>query len=392
MDTELLTYRIALKNLKDVGPSLARQLLDAFHHDPATIFNSLQDDPLGRQLPDSLRSQIESGEWRKYAEKEINFIQKQGIRALWFEDADYPFRLAQCPDAPLMLYQKGQAELNADKVIAIVGTRKMTEYGRAATEELTALLSQYLPGSMIISGLAYGIDACAHRGALKGNLPTAAVLAHGLDQIYPAAHRSLANEMLENGALLSEMESGIQPEGYRFLQRNRIVAGLSDVCVVIESGERGGSLSTARLARDYNREVYALPGRWSDICSKGCNQLIYHNIASILPSLEEFVLELADMPVPLKSNTRKKKKDRGPELWPDAASDSQKAPIILPENEKEIFQLFSGGKDYCLEELAAIHSHQHGLFISTGELMAGLFQLEIKRLIVSLPGNLYRLA
>lgn len=383
MDTELLIYRIALKNLKDVGPSHARQLLDAFHHDPAAIFSNRQtDDPLGRRLPDSLRSQIESSEWRKKAEKEIDFIQKQGIRTLWFEDADYPFRLAQCPDAPLMLYQKGKAELNADKVIAIVGTRKMTEYGRAATEELTEWLSQYLPGCLIISGLAYGIDACAHRGALKGNLPTAAVLAHGLDQIYPAAHRSLANEMMENGALLSEMESGIQPEGYRFLQRNRIVAGLSDVCVVIESGERGGSLSTARLARDYNREVYALPGRWSDILSKGCNKLIYNNIASILPSLEDFVLELADMPVPLKSPPKKKKTDEGPELWSDVTS----------ENEKEILQLFSSGKDYCLEELAAVYSHHHGHFISTGELMAVLFQLEIKRLIVSLPGNLYRLA
>src|SRR5687767_8886978 len=222
------------------------------------------------------------------AEEEIKFIEKYKINPLFLTDKEYPQRLLNCYDSPTLLFYKGNADLNTSKIIAIIGTRNHTEYGKQQTEKLIKELSSQ--NILVVSGMAYGIDAIAHKASLKNDLATVGVLGHGLDQIYPPDHSNLAKDMLKHGGgLLTEFRSNTKPDKHNFPTRNRIVAGMSDATVVIETGEKGGSMITAELANGYNKDVFALPGRVTDNKSAGCNFLIHNNKAMLLTDAEEII-------------------------------------------------------------------------------------------------------
>ena len=226
-------------------------------------------------------------------EDEIAYAHNHHIRILSIQDeANYPARLAQCDDAPLLLYTLGDMDLNAERIVSVVGTRRCTERGRALCEELVKELAAQSPGTLIVSGQAYGIDVAAHRAALAKGLPTVGVLAHGLDEIYPRTHRPVAIEMLKQGGLVTEFMSHTAIDKLNFLQRNRIVAGMADAVVIVESPVKGGALNTARLAGDYHREVFAFPGRPTDTTSVGCNLLIRRNAAMLLSTATDLLTDM----------------------------------------------------------------------------------------------------
>ncbi|HSU52158.1 MAG TPA: DNA-processing protein DprA, partial [Segetibacter sp.] len=221
------------------------------------------------------------------AESEIEFIEKYKIETLFIKDRKYPKRLLNCYDSPTLLYYRGEADLNTSKVINIIGTRNHTDYGRQITEQLVDELQSHQV--LIISGLAYGIDAIAHKSAIQNNLATVGVLAHGLDKIYPPQHTSLAKQMLLNGGLLTEFRRETKPDKHNFPKRNRIVAGMSDATIVIETALKGGSMITAELANGYNRDVFAVPGKVTDVKSLGCNHLIKNNKAILLEDCQQLI-------------------------------------------------------------------------------------------------------
>lgn len=231
----------------------------------------------------------EMDSWMVRAHEELEFAQRKKVQCICYHDERYPARLRECDDAPVILYYFGNANLNAKRIVSIVGTRRMTEYGRDICRKLVEQLAQLCPGLVVVSGLAYGVDVQAHRTALQCGLPTVGILAHGVDQIYPTAHREVAKQMVPNGGLLTEYMSRSNADKWNFVQRNRIVAGISDAIIVVESAAKGGSLITASLADGYGREVFAVPGRPSDIYSEGCNELIRQNRAQIITRAEDLV-------------------------------------------------------------------------------------------------------
>ena len=221
------------------------------------------------------------------AEQEIEFIIKNKIQPFYYTDKEYPYRLKECIDSPLMIFCKGTCNLNDGKFVGVVGTRNATENGKENCKRLITDLAFLQPNTIIVSGLAYGVDICAHKAALEAGLATIGVVGHGLDRIYPAAHRPTAVKMMPNGALITEYLSLTNPDRPNFVQRNRIIAGLSDALIVIESAARGGALITAEIANDYNRDVFAFPGRINDEWSAGCNALIKANKASLIESAND---------------------------------------------------------------------------------------------------------
>ena len=223
------------------------------------------------------------------AKRELEFVEKNNIACLTLTDEDYPSRLRECPDAPLVLFFKGNCNLNAMHVVSMVGTRRATQYGKDFCDSFVRDLAQLCPDALVVSGLAYGIDIHSHRASLAHGLPTVGVLAHGLDRIYPAVHRKTAVDMLQRGGLLTEYLTETNPDPYNFVSRNRIVAGMADATLVVESANKGGSLITADLANGYNRDCFALPGRSSDDASAGCNKLIRDNKAALILSAEDLV-------------------------------------------------------------------------------------------------------
>lgn len=234
---------------------------------------------IARSMDDALRR----------AEQEERFLSDRRVRLYALTDADYPRRLRECPDPPVAVYYKGTADLNAPQAIGIVGTRHATEYGLRMTEDLLRGLTEAFPDLLVVSGLAYGIDICAHRTALQVGMPTVGVVAHGLDRVYPEEHRETAARMMARGGLFSEYPSETRPSRDNFLRRNRLIAGLSDVVVVVESSKRGGALTTAAHALAYGREVYAFPGRVGDERSVGCNHLIHTKRATLISSSNDLI-------------------------------------------------------------------------------------------------------
>ena len=304
------------------------------------------------------------------AEKEIEFIEKNNIRLICKGDKDYPYRLAECNDAPLVLHGMGNADLNAKHIVSIVGTRHASEYGKSVCENFVADLAKFVPGTLIVSGLAYGIDVCAHRAALKAGLPTVGVLAHGLDRIYPTAHRSTAKSMIENGGLLTEFMSGTNPFPQNFVQRNRIVAGMADATVVIESASKGGSLITASLATGYDRDCFAFPGRINDQYSQGCNELVSRNRAALITSAYDFV-EAMNWEMATK---KKSAEDLQTELFPDMSPEETAIMTALREN--------SDG----------LQVNQMVVQLNTpiNKLLPLLFEMEMKGYIKAVAGGCYR--
>ncbi len=300
------------------------------------------------------------------AEEELEFIKKNEVKPLFYLDKEYPSRLKHCHDGPLMLYYKGTADLNVSKIVAIVGTRKATEYGRDMCRKIIEGLAEL--NVLIISGLAYGIDTWSHKAALDSSLLTVGVLGHGLDRIYPYANRSLAEKMTESGGLLCEYMSMTLPDRENFPMRNRIIAGMSDAIVVVEAGETGGALITAEIANSYNRDVFAVPGRIGDPHSEGCNKLIKINKAALIQSAKDisYILNWDENKLPKKSIQR--------ELFINMTPEEELIVSILKEKgDLEI--------DTLLQETAMLPAKAASV----------LLNMEFGGIIRCLPGKVYRL-
>ena len=280
--TDDLYHELALTLLPGIGPQLTRQLM-SYGSSAKNVF-SLPPGKL-RRIPGVGEATLKiltgpaRGQALAQAEASLRKAEKEGVAILFYTSKQFPARLKLIPDAPVLLYYQGPADLNAPKAVAIVGTRQATEYGREQTEALVRGLVPHNP--LVVSGLAYGIDILAHRAALQEGLATVGVMATGLDVIYPAAHRKTAEKMRETGGLLTEFAFGTQPDRYNFPQRNRVIAGLADGTVVVEAAEKGGALITAELALSYDRDVLAVPGNVSSAASAGCNNLIKANKAAL---------------------------------------------------------------------------------------------------------------
>ncbi len=303
---------------------------------------------------------------------EMEFISRHGIHALTLNDPNYPQRMKECDDAPIIMYYKGTADLNQQHVINIVGTRRCTTYGQDIIRRFIADLRQMCPKVLVISGLAYGIDICAHRESLAAGYDTLGVLAHGLDQLYPPRHRDTAAEMVKHGGLITEFMSQTNADKVNFVRRNRIVAGMSDATVLVESAAKGGGLITCDIARSYNRDVFAFPGSVTSFTSEGCNNLIRDNGAALISNASDFVKAMGWQ----NDAELKKAQHEGIErqLFPDLNADEQTVVNILIKN-----------NDIQLNILS-VQSN-----IPIGKLTAILFQLEMKGIVKPLAGGTYHL-
>lgn len=288
MDSDRI-YRIAVSMTPGVTADMVR-LMDTNGVEPGMFVTGRMSELTG-MLGDAFRISDEvRGEALFRARKEAEFIARHSIKAIYLTDDDYPPLLREIPDAPIVIYVLGNADLNTQPSLNVVGTRKCTTYGTSFCAKMIEEFAGYIPRALVVSGLAYGIDAAGHIAALERGLTTVAVVAHGLDMIYPAQHRDLARRIIASGgAIVSEYPSGVRPFRNNFLQRNRIVAGLCELTFVVESEVRGGAMSTANQAFSYSREVMALPGRCSDVKSSGCNMLIARQKASIFTSVADMI-------------------------------------------------------------------------------------------------------
>ena len=306
------------------------------------------------------------------AEEELAFAQSGRVRCIHYNDEAYPARLRECPDAPLIIYYRGTTDLNARHILSMVGTRKITEYGKDICRQFIKELKSLCPDTVIVSGLAYGVDINCHRAALQNGMPTLAVLAHGLDQIYPRHHRDTAVKMVSQGGLLTEFMSRTNPDKKNFVQRNRIVAGISDATVVVESAAKGGSLITADLAETYHRDVFAFPGRCSDVYSEGCNNLIRQNHAALITSAEAFVETMGWETAQARQEQLAKGVQQ--EFFPE-----------LNEQEQMIVRTLQNVDDMPINILSVNTN------IPIGTLSSLLFTLEMKGVVKMLNGSKYRL-
>ena len=308
----------------------------------------------------------------KRAAAEMEFVSRHHIRVLTYGTADYPQRLQECADAPIALFYRGSADLNKSYIVSIVGTRHVTTYGQDLVRRFVGGLRKLCPQVLIVSGLAYGVDVCSHREALKQGLETVGVLAHGLDMIYPQHHRETAKQMLEQGGLLTEYMSDTAVDKVNFVRRNRIVAGMADATVLVESAARGGGLITCGIAQDYNRNVFAFPGSVGAPYSEGCNNLIRDNGASLLTSAEDFVNAMGWQTETIRQQAEADGIER--QLFPD-----------LTAEEQQVVSLLRQQGDLQLNILAVKTN------LSIGQLTAMLFQLEMKGVVKPLAGGTYHL-
>ena len=359
-------HQLALSCLPGIGPVLARNLLsycgDAEHVFKAKSKHLAQIPGIGPKTLEFLNNNSAL----KRADQELKFIDKFKINALFITDKEYPKRLKNCADAPLTVYFKGNADLNAGKVISIVGTRNATDYGKEICRTLVEDLKVHQP--LIISGLAYGIDAAAHKEALKNDLSNIAVLAHGLDRIYPAQHRGMAERIMECGGLITEFMSETVPDRENFPKRNRIIAGLADLTIVVEANIKGGALITADLANSYNRDVFAYPGRINDEFSRGCNFLIKTNRANLMT-------KVADLEYLMGWNTERV----------SSVKTQLSLPINLTGDEQILADILYANGSLAVDELSLLSGFQHSKLVMT------ILGMEMKGSIISLPGKVYKM-
>ncbi len=365
---EELIYQIGLTMIDGVGDVNAKSLL-AYCGSAKAVFHEkktrLQKIPgIGQTTANSI---FQSKLVLRKAEKELSFIEKYKIQALFFTDENYPQRLKFCYDGPVLIYYKGNANLNTEKIIGVVGTRRPSDYGKEMTEQLINELSGI--DVLIISGLAYGVDILAHRVALDCGLETVGVLAHGLDRIYPGAHNNTAKKMLQQGGLLTEFMSNTNPDAVNFPKRNRIVAGLCDALVVVESKRTGGSLITATIANSYNKDVFAFPGRAGEVLAEGGNGLIKQNRATLIESAEDILFAMQ---------------------WQEKKAKNEKTKqiplqISLNEEEQKVFNCLQSKDQLHLDEIC-MHTD-----FPVSKVSALLLQLEFSNLVKSRPGKVYEL-
>ena len=291
-DKNDLLYLIALTLVPSIGPVTAKNLLGKIGSGRGIFEEKKHILHLIRGIGPQTSKAIHSTDLLRQAERELEFLDKHHIKVHYFQDPGYPERLKQCSDGPILLYARGHEGLNPTRSISVVGTRKASSYGRDLCRRIVLDLCRQVDGLTVVSGLAYGIDVIAHRAALEGGIPTVAVLGHGLSTVYPAAHRETARRISEQGALVTDFPSGMGPERNNFLRRNRIIAGMSEATLVVESAASGGSLITSNMAQSYHRDVLAVPGRTLDPRSRGCNRLIRNQIAALTESAEDVLYHL----------------------------------------------------------------------------------------------------
>lgn len=352
--TQEWVHRIALTYALRHQQKYARTLLDAFTSATEVMAH---------------HPGIVTQETMQRAEKEALFIEKHHIQTYFYQDPTYPYRLRQCVDAPLVLYGKGNMDVNPTYAVSIVGTRMPSERGKDWCRNFVFELAKQIPNITIISGLAYGIDIVAHKSALEVGAPTLIIPAHGLDRIYPSVHRQVAIQALQSGGILTEYMQGEEPERYHFVARNRIVAGMADAVVVVESKAKGGSLITAQMAQDYNREVFALPGRHNDPVSEGCNRIIQQNRAQLIMSAEDLIRAM-------QWETKEK-----------------------PPKQTTITNLLYDLNDNQMAILNKLRESEEGWHVNQlvmetqlpySEVAAELMMMELKNIVKSMPGGMWR--
>lgn len=362
-------YEIALSMIDGIGPALMRQLVYKVAQMKDLFIASQNELQKQYQLSPKIANAIVQFKDFDLVDKELEFMRKYDVQCITITDENYPKRLLNCFDPPFILYKKGNVNLENPRIVSVVGTRNCTAYGKKMTEEICNGLQKY--NVIVISGLAYGVDALAHNTCNQLSMPNIAVLGSGLSVIYPSEHRNLANDILESdGALLSEFTHLTSPERYNFPRRNRIVAGLADATIVVETKRKGGSMITAQLANDYNREVYALPGRLTDSSSEGCNYLIKNNLAIPFESIDSMALEMGWTSAAESSINRKRNK----------ASYSQ-----LSEEEVALVEILQHKERFFIDELLLASN------LPNGKLAGILLNLELSGVIQTLPGNFYAL-
>ena len=361
-----LLYQIALTLVPNIGDVHAKALVNRYGN-AQSIFKAKKKDLDNMEGIGTVRAKsIKDFTDFSSSEEEIKFLEKYKITPLFITDENYPKRLLNCYDSPPLLYYRGNADLNISRIISVVGTRNNSDYGRSVCEKFIEDLKA--ENIIVVSGLAFGIDTIAHKAALKHNLQTVAVLAHGLDRIYPPQNKTLAKQITEQGGLLTEFISNTNPDKQNFPKRNRIVAGICDAVVVIESSKKGGSLITAELGNSYNKDVFAIPGRINDSKSEGCNYLIKNNKAALINSAQDFLEMMNWAPVP--KPTSKKQRELFIELSPD---------------EKIVVDILQQQESIQIDELY----FKSGL--SSSAVATALLMLEMQGIIVTLPGKLYKM-
>jgi DNA processing protein len=363
--TNDLLYQIALTLVPNIGDVHAKALVNIYG-DAQSIFKAKRKDLENIEGIGSIRAgSIKAFDNFQGSEEEVAFIEKYKITPLFITDKKYPQRLLNCYDSPALLYYRGNADLNTSRIIAVVGTRNNSDYGKTVCEKLIEDLAA--ENILVLSGLAFGIDTIAHKTALKNNLATVGVLAHGLDRIYPSQNKSLAKQMTEQGGLLTEFISNTNPDKQNFPKRNRIVAGMSDAVIVIETGKKGGSLITAELGNNYNKDVFAIPGRIGDSKSEGCNYLIKNNKAALINGA-------ADLVEMMGWTTSKPVVKKQRELF-----------IELSPDEKTVMEV--------LQQQQAVHIDE--MYFKTGlsssAVAAALLMLEMQGIVACMPGKIYKI-
>lgn len=369
MQTDELKYLIALTFVKGIGPLMGKQLVHYFGNVEPVFTESersfTQIPGMGKAIAATIVESRSAALQR--ADQEMEFMVRHNVHCCSYLDADYPYRLKECSDGPIVLYMSDNIDLNSGHYVAVVGTRKITEYGKELTAHLVHDLAVLQSQLTIVSGLAFGVDVHAHRAALSCGVRTVGVVAHGLDTLYPAIHRATAGKMCEaGGAIVTEYPMYTRPEAPNFVQRNRIVAGLCDAVVIVESAAKGGALITANAANVYNRDVFAFPGRVGDLCSEGCNKLIFMQKAALINNAEDLAYLMG---------------------WRDVKAPAQQQLNLfenLSHQELSVVECLRSTDAMQINELSRVTK------MPIQQLLALLLQMEFKGMVQQLPGNRYK--
>lgn len=362
-----LKYKIALSLIPGVGGILARNLVAYVGSVEGIFSESLKALTKIPGIGEVNAKRIKKSNVLEMAQKEIEFIEKHKINTFFYTDKNFPRRLKSCVDAPILIYTMGNMDLDEQRIISIVGTRNATDYGKKVCEEMIQQFSERNYQILVVSGLAYGIDIQAHKSALKYNIPTVGVVGHGLDRLYPSLHKETAKKMIKNGGLIADFPSETKIDPSNFIRRNRIIAGLADATIVVESAKKGGALVTADIASSYNRDVFAFPGRAGDNYSRGCNELIKNNGATLISGID-------DLEYFMGWENNSKTKNIQSSLF-----------VELNEREQRIADLLQKEGELFIDQIST------ELKLPASRVSTMLLNLEFKNVLVTLPGQIYKL-